>query len=204
MSRKYYSINEKNTFSSLLDNHPGIRDALEKLTEDSCFTTLTNKEKELLNMFGFKAIMVDTNVGSFDHLDYNTRTFLGYLYELNVAEYMKVHSVSTNFNKVLAKLTPLCQEMANWKGDDWPYVTILRNDPIESQIPHHEVFGNIPPELHLELEELGNTISKLTDTELKVLWLLTYTSPTSFRIIGYKDRLLLVKSKQTRLGLFID
>ena len=63
MSRKYYSINEKNTFSSLLDNHPGIRDALEKLTEDSCFTTLTNKEKELLNMFGFKAIMVDTNVG---------------------------------------------------------------------------------------------------------------------------------------------
>jgi hypothetical protein len=203
MNRKYYSTNEKNNYADLVTRYPNIREALEKLTEDSCFETLTREEKELLNLFGFQAIYVEEPIGNLDHLDYNPQTFLGYLYELSMIEYMKAHSCVRELYKAVNALIPLYKDIEEFREEGWPYVTVLRNKVYESDIPHHKLFPKLTKKHHDQFKRVGSMITTLSDVEFKVFWLMTYKHSGKVRVVGFKENILLVKMCKTRLGLFI-
>lgn len=203
MNRKYYSTNEKNNYADLVTRYPNIREALEKLTEDSCFETLTREEKELLNLFGFQAIYVEEPIGNLDHLDYNPQTFLGYLYELSMIEYMKAHSCVRELYKAINTLIPHYIDIVKFREEGWPYVTVLRNKTYESEIPHHKLFPGLTKQHHDQFKRVGSMIAALSDVEFKVFWLMTYKNSGKIRVVGFKENILLVKMHKTRLGLFI-
>lgn len=202
MNRKYYSTNEKNNYIDLIERYPNIRDALEKLTEDSCFTELTIEEKGLLNMFGFKSIYIEDSIGNLDHIDYNPKSFLGYLYELNTNEYVRVISCLREFLSATMDLLPQYKEMQTFREESWPYVTIHRDQVYEGSLPHHVLFPGLSKVQHQKLRMVAQFISKLSESEFKVFWLMTYTA-NRCRVVGFKDNILLVKLHNLRLGLFI-
>lgn len=202
MNRKYYSTNEKNNYVDLIERHPNIRDALEKLTEDSCFTELTIEEKGLLNMFGFSSIYVEDPIGNLDHIDYNPKSFLGYLYELSTDEYVRVISCLREFLRVFIGLLPQYKEIQSFGDESWPYVTMLRDQVYEGPLPHHVVYPGLTKVQHQQFRKVGQFISRLSETEFKVFWLMTYTA-NRCRVVGFKDNILLVKLHNLRLGLFI-